>query len=95
MQLDTIVLSDNELARIDPFFVSVRQGYIKKATLIFTNGKADPRWKGSTADGLTLPKLVQVDDATKTARGRHWSTFLNCWARATTPSDLRWPHNSG
>jgi hypothetical protein len=72
MQLDTKVLSENELARVDPLFISVRPGHSKNVTLIFTSGKADPRWQDpldSKEAGTTFPKSVSVNDAAKTCTG--------------------------
>ena len=69
MQSETIALSETDLARIDPNLVSVRPGYAKNTTLTFTNGKGDPRWGNSTADGLTKPEWVSVNDGAKTCSG--------------------------
>jgi len=88
MELDTLILSDSNLARIDPFFASIRQGYSKKVTLIFTSGKSDPRWTGSTADGVTLPKLVRVDDEAKTCSGTSLIDLLKLLGTSYNPPQV-------
>jgi hypothetical protein len=67
MALDQISLTGPQLGRIDHLFLTIRDTYAKRATIVFTNGKSDDRWldKSPATPGQTLIKDVRVDAARK------------------------------
>lgn len=65
MALDQITLTGGQLARVDAVFTAVRPNYAKQVDLIFTDGKADHRWRTSSpgAQGKTPLEDLSVDDS--------------------------------
>lgn len=88
MQLDKIELNETDLAKIDGVFTSTRAGYKKSATVVFTNGKSDPRWKGTKPDtfGVTFPQFNRVDEQGRSCKGMCLVDLYAHMAPSVTPA---------
>lgn len=87
MQLDKITLTDAELARIDVNFLTTRPDFTKQATVVFTNGKSDLRWRGSSPAslGVTFAQLNEVDDVKKRCTGTCLIDLFAIMGHSRTP----------
>lgn len=87
MQLDQTVLMEADLARINSAFLTTRPGYSKRATVVFTNGKSDPRWRGSSPAslGVTFAQLNTVDDIKKSCTGTCLIDLFAIMGHSRTP----------
>lgn len=88
MPLDKITITDVDLGRVDPMFLSTRPGYSKSATLVFTNGKAEALWKSTSpqAFGATFPSFISVDETAKKCAGMCLIDLFTILSKCRTPA---------
>jgi hypothetical protein len=88
MQLDKVILFAADLTRVDSSFADIRPTFAKQATIVFTNGKSDPRWLGTRALalGATFPGMIEVNEPARTCSGACLVDLFAILTQSQTPA---------